>query len=84
MAMFYADTFMVETRCLLAAGMFDGSAALDGMYLLALVLAIGERGEMLNFGAIYPTKAAREADFRRLSAHKKAEDEAWEMAEEED
>ena len=84
MAMFYGDTFMVDTRCVVAAGCFDGSAALDGMYLLALVLAIGEKGEMLNFGAIYPTKAAREADFRRLSAQKRSEDAAWELAEEED
>jgi hypothetical protein len=73
MAMFYCDQFMVDTDCIAAAGMFDGTGALDGQYLLALILVVGHN-EMVNFGAIFSTQAEREQVFQALSAHKKVAD----------
>lgn len=73
MAMFYCDHFMIETDCLVAAGMFDGTGPLDGQYLLALILLVGD-GEMVNFGATFSTRKVREEVFQALTACKKAAD----------
>ena len=79
MAMFYCEQFMIETDCLVAAGMFDGTGPLDGQYLLALILVVGGAGEMVNFGSTFASKRAREEVFQALSALKKAVDQdQWE------
>jgi hypothetical protein len=77
MPMFYCDQFMVDTDCLVAAGKFDGIAAMDGTFLLALVLAIGQKGELINFGAAFKDELEREAVFRALAVHKQAHDRLW-------
>ena len=83
MAMFYSDSFMVETDCLVAAGMFDGTGALDGMYMLAIVLEVQD--QMVNFGSVFATKREREEVFYALSACKKAADgKEWEETPEHD
>lgn len=80
MAMFYCDHFMIETDCVMAAGMFDGTGPLDGQYLLALILVVGD-GEMVNFGATFSTKKEREEVFQALALHKKAADkDLWEQS----
>ena len=77
MAMFYCDQFMLDTDALVAAGKFDGVAAMDGTYLLAIILAIGQKGEMINFGAAFKDALEREAVFRALAKLKQASDQVW-------